>query len=219
MNLINPNKFSKSSRGNSNLISTYQNLKNEHMNIEFPSKNEYPEYIEMYLTWVKKDGSLLEQLENSLKKTKTLVSKLTDEELNYRYEENKWTIKEVLVHIIDDERIYGYRALSFARNDITELPGFEQEDYVYNSDAQERSINSIMEEYEALRISTIKLFSGFSKKALLREGVANYNKTSVRALGYHILGHELHHVNIIEELYLKEYKRNNGQRRPKLDLS
>ena len=174
--------------------------------IEFPSKSEYPIYAEMYLELVNKDGSLIEQLKSSFEKTRTLFNNLSNEELNYRYEKNKWSIKEVLVHIIDDERIYGYRALCFARNDKTNLPGFEQDDYNVNSDASERTIENIMDEYEALRLSTITLFSGFSDKALKRSGIANGNQASVRALGYHILGHDLHHIKVIENLYLKESK-------------
>ena len=171
--------------------------------IEFPSQNEYPIYAEMYLKLVKKDGSLISQLKSSLDKTKALINNLSNEELDYKYEKNKWSIKEILVHIIDDERIYGYRALSFARNDKTNLPGFEQEDYNLYSDTSERTIENIMEEYETLRLSTISLFNGFSNKSLKRMGIANGNQASTRALGYHILGHDLHHIKIIEDLYLK----------------
>jgi len=175
-------------------------------NIEFPSKDEYPAYAEMYMKWCKQDGSLLEQFEDSLRKTKNLISRLSDEELNFRYQKNKWSIKEVLVHIIDDERIYSFRALAFARNDKTNLPGFEQDDYNDFSNASGRTIENIMEEYEALRLSTIKLYNGFSIQALTRKGIANGNQASVRALGYHILGHELHHINMIESEYLKGFK-------------
>ncbi len=175
--------------------------------IEFPSKSEYPIYAEMYMELVNKDGSLIEQLKSSLEKTKTLINSLSNEELDYRYQKDKWSIKEVLVHIIDDERIYGYRALSFARNDKTNLPGFEQDDYNANSYTSERTIENIMDEYEALRLSTIALFKGFSDIALKRLGIANGNQASVRALGYHILGHDLHHIKIIENLYLKELKK------------
>ncbi|NVK08478.1 MAG: DinB family protein [Tenacibaculum sp.] len=175
--------------------------------IEFPLENEYPSYAEMYMKLVKKDGSLIEQLKSSLHKTKSLINNLSNDELDYRYEKNKWSIKEVLVHIIDDERIYGYRALSFARNDKTNLPGFEQEDYNYYSDTSERTIENILEEYEALRLSTIALFNGLSDKSLKRIGIANGNRASARALGYHILGHELHHIKTIENLYLKELKK------------
>ncbi len=174
--------------------------------IEFPSKNEYPIYAEMYMKLVNKDGSLIQQLKSSLEKTKTLINDLSYEKVNYRYKKNKWSIKEVLVHIIDDERIYGYRALSFARNDKTDLPGFEQDDYNLNSDTSERTIENIMEEYEAVRLSTITLFNGLSDKSLKRIGTANGNQASARALGYHILGHELHHIKIIEELYLENIK-------------
>lgn len=175
--------------------------------IEFPLENEYPSYAEMYMKLVKKDGSLIEQLKSSLHKTKSLINNLSNDELDYRYEKNKWSIKEVLVHIIDDERIYGYRALSFARNDKTNLPGFEQEDYNYYSDTSERTIENILEEYEALRLSTTALFNGLSDKSLKRIGIANGNRASARALGYHILGHELHHIKTIENLYLKELKK------------
>jgi uncharacterized damage-inducible protein DinB len=127
---------------------------------------------------------------------------LPEEKLTYRYAKNKWTIKEILVHIIDDERIYAYRALCFARNDKTELPGFEQDDYALFSNANERSIENILNEYEAVRNATITLFESFDEAALLRKGIANKNGATVRALGYHLAGHELHHINIIKEKYL-----------------
>ncbi len=170
--------------------------------IDFPSQSEYPAYAEMYMKFLDKEGGLLQQLGQNLQLTKELVASLSDEELNSRYAEDKWTIKEVLVHIIDDERIYAYRALAFARNDKTNLPGFEQNDYTKYSDAHNRDIDNIMAEYEVVRRSTISLFNGFSKDALLRIGMANGNNTSVRALGYHIAGHELHHINLIRERYL-----------------
>jgi len=170
--------------------------------IQFPTKEEYPEYAEMYMQWVKKDDSLLTQLEDSLKNAISIVDSLTKEQLDFRYAPDKWSIKEVLVHILDDERIYGYRALCFARNDKTELPGFEQDDYIVYSDASQRTIANIMDEYKAVRNSTISLFNGFTQKALLRIGIANKNQSSVRALGYHILGHELHHMNMIQNIYL-----------------
>ncbi len=106
------------------------------------------------------------------------------------------------MHIIDDERIYAYRALRFARNDETELPGFEQDDYVLYSRANERSIENILGEYEVVRSSTIALFDSLPEDSCLRMGIANNNKVTVRALAYHIAGHELHHINIIKEKYL-----------------
>src|SRR5207253_10519819 len=107
-----------------------------------------------------------------------------------------------LVHVIDDERIYAYRALRFARNDKTELPGFEQDAYALNSGANERSVKNILKELTSVRRATISLFDGLDDEALTREGVADGNKVSVRALAYHIAGHELRHINIIKERYL-----------------
>jgi uncharacterized damage-inducible protein DinB len=141
-------------------------------------------------------------MKDNLQTTKKFVQSLPEEKLLYRYAEGKWTIKEVLVHIIDDERIYAYRALRFARNDTTELPGFEQDDYARHSGANERTLKDILKEYTAVRNSTIAFFNSLDQKALTRAGVANKNLVSVRALAYHIAGHELHHINIIKERYL-----------------
>ena len=171
--------------------------------IEFPKTSEYPSYAEMYMNHLKKDGALIQQLEDSFNEIYEEMTSLTNDQLLYRYQEEKWTIKEILVHNMDDERIYGYRALAFARKDNTELPGFEQDDYARFSEANNRTIVDIMDEYKAIRWSTIKLFEGFSEEALKRIGIANGNKTSVRALGYHILGHERHHLHFIKEQYLK----------------
>ncbi len=154
------------------------------------------------MNFVKKDGRLLEQLKQSLLTVKELVASLSEDELNHRYASNKWSVKEILVHIIDDERIYAYRALAFGRNDKTNLPGFEENEYTQYADTHLRSIENIMIEYQAVRMATITLFDGFSEDALSRIGTANDNKTSVSALGYHILGYELHHIHIIKERYL-----------------
>src|SRR5690606_18442301 len=120
----------------------------------------------------------------------------------YSYAHGKWTLKEVLIHCIDTERIMSYRALRFARNDQTELPGFEQNDYVPQSEANSRKMADLIEEYKILRQSTILLFKSFSDDVLKRAGVANGNPISVRALGFVISGHELHHLNVCKERYL-----------------
>jgi uncharacterized damage-inducible protein DinB len=170
--------------------------------IEFPEQSEYPSYANMYMEYTVKDGSLIKQLKQSLETTLELIKPLSEEQLNFRYQEDKWSAKDILVHIIDDERIYCYRALAFARNDKTNFPGFEQDDYAKFSDTKERSTENILAEYEAVRIATTTLFEGFSKIALKRIGTANGNNTSVRALGYHILGHELHHIEVLKKRYL-----------------
>ena len=171
--------------------------------IEKPAAGEFPPYAVMYIDLIPDDGLVLQHLEENLKIIKYLMLSVSGEKLAYRYEQGKWTIPEILVHIIDDERIYTYRALRFARNDKTDLPGFEQDDYTNYSDANHRTLESILEEYESVRKSTITLFKNLPDEALLRTGTANNNKVSVRALIYHIAGHELHHLNIINEKYLK----------------
>jgi len=176
--------------------------------IQKPLRGEFPSYASMYIDLVPGDGRLLSHLRDNLQSTIHLIQSLPPDKHLHRYADNKWTIKEILVHIIDDERIYGYRALRpdnyrDARNDKTELPGFDQDPFAFYSKANERTIESIVEEYEAVRLSTITLFDGFSDDVMLRSGIANNNEATVRALGYHIAGHELHHVNIIKNLYLK----------------
>ena len=167
-----------------------------------PQHGEYPSYAEMYMKWMPDDGLLLQHLQTNFENTRRLVQSLTEEQLYLRYAPNKWTVKEVLVHIVDDERIYAYRAMCFGRNEKLALPGFDQDEYARYSDANDRDIDQIMIEYEAVRNATIALFDGFSDTALTRMGVADGNRATVRALGYHIAGHELHHVHLLKAKYL-----------------
>lgn len=172
--------------------------------INKPDKDEYPSYAEMYMRLVPEDGLVLRHLEANGSLVKKLFLSLPTEKLLYRYAPDKWTLKEILVHLVDDERIYTYRALRFARNDNTELHGFNQDDFSKFSGANERGLNNILEEYDAVRKATVTFFNGLSDEALKRTGRTNESMASVRALAYHILGHELHHLNIIREKYLKE---------------
>lgn len=170
--------------------------------IEKPKAGEYAPYTIMYIGLLPDDGLVLNHLHDNFETTKKFILSLPAEKLTYRYAEGKWTIKEILVHLSDDERIYAYRALRFARNDKTELPGFEQDDYARFSGANERGLDDILEELTTVRNATISLFNSFDNEALTRAGVANGNIMSVRAAAYHLAGHELHHVNIIKERYL-----------------
>jgi uncharacterized damage-inducible protein DinB len=172
--------------------------------IDKPGKDEYPPYADMYMRLVPEGGMVLQHLENNGNVIKELFLSLAPEKLSYRYAPNKWTLKEILVHLIDDERIYTYRALRFARNDNEELHGFNQDDFVKFSGANERELDNILEEYGAVRKATISFFNGLPDVALTRVGRTNESMASVRALVYHIAGHELHHLNIIREKYLKE---------------
>lgn len=173
--------------------------------IDKPSKSEYPVYSQMYMDLLDNEQNILDQLKQNFVKIKKLILSLPEEKLYFRYAKDKWTIKEILVHLIDDERIYVYRALRFARNDKTELPGFDEKLYAKYSDANTRSLKSIFTEYEAVRNATIAFFENVPEEALLRTGIAEgiENKRTVRAYLYHIAGHELQHIKTIKEKYLK----------------
>jgi uncharacterized damage-inducible protein DinB len=167
-----------------------------------PLEGEYPPYADIYIGLVPGDGLVLKHLNESLKATRAFILSLPREKLDARYAEGKWTIKEILAHVIDDERIYAYRALRFARNDATELPGFEQDAYAVYSGANRRGVESLLKEFAAVRRATVALFESLDEEALARSGVADGKRTTVRALAYHIAGHELRHVNVIKERYL-----------------
>jgi uncharacterized damage-inducible protein DinB len=169
--------------------------------IEKPKEGEYAPHTIMYIGLLP-DGLVLKYLEDNLKATTDFISSLPEEQLKYRYAEGKWTIKEILGHIVDDERIYAYRALRFARNDKTELSGFDQDAYARHSGANERGVGEILKEFAMVRRATVSLFEGFDREALLRTGVADGRVMSVRAAAYHIAGHEIRHLNIIRERYL-----------------
>ncbi|MCZ2121358.1 MAG: DinB family protein [Anaerolineales bacterium] len=164
--------------------------------------DEYAPYTIMYIGLLPNDGLILEHLRNNLEKTVKFVRLLPQEKLTVRHAAGEWTIKEILVHIVDDERIYCYRALRFARNDKTELPGFEQDEYVPYTGANDRTLEAIIGEFAAVRNATIKFFESLDEEALTRKGIASNNIMSVRAAAYHIAGHELHHINSIKENYL-----------------
>ena len=170
--------------------------------IEKPAEGEYEPYTISYIGLIPDDGLVLEHLRTNFRQTRDLVVSLSNEQLAYRYAEGKWTIKEILAHIIDDERIYAYRALRFARNDGTELPGFDQDEYARYSGANERCVNDLLDELRAVREGTIVLFKYLPDDALVRQGIADGKVMSVRAAAYHIAGHELRHINIIKDRYL-----------------
>ncbi len=166
-----------------------------------PKPGTYPEYFKTYLQLVP-DGNILEELSASYIDTMELVTSLDPETLFYRYAPGKWTILEILQHIMDAERIFGYRALCIARGEQKELPGFEENEYAAQSLATLRNINDMVREFSILRASTIELFKSFSPEILERTGTANGKLVSVKALLFITLGHEMHHRTIIEQRYL-----------------
>ncbi len=171
--------------------------------IDIPDKAEFLESGRNYLQFIPKDGMILRKLYiNSLEIRKLFLSS-TEQQLLYRYGENKWTMKETLVHLADDERIYAYRGLRFARNDQTLLPGFDQDSYAIHSEANNRTVTDIVEEYETVRMATLSLFANLPEEAFTRAGSADGSTATVRALLYHIAAHEMHHLNIIKEKYIR----------------
>lgn len=162
------------------------------------------EYLDYYKTYIDKAGELelIEALEYGINVTFSFFNAIDEAKLDYRYQPNKWTIKEILHHLIDTERVFVYRALRFARNDKTNLPGFDENKYVDECNGNNRSIADLLNEYVAVRKNTKELFKSFSKEMLLNSGLANDAEMSVRAIGFVIIGHEKHHIEVIEERYL-----------------
>ena len=162
------------------------------------------EYNPFYHTYVMAlgDVDLLDELRNGKQVLLSLLEEIPEEKLTYAYAEDKWTLAEALVHMLDTERIFQYRALCIARNDKSEFPGFDQDAYVPVSNANNRSKKDLINEYVAVRDSSITLFASLDEEALKRVGVASGSKMSVRALGFITSGHQAHHVHILRERYL-----------------
>lgn len=172
------------------------------MKVSQLQSNEYASYYINYIDQVSDEYTLIEELEISLHRLIKFVQDIPMDKFDYRYAEGKWTIKDILQHIIDAERIFAYRALRFARNDKTELPGFEENDYANETNANKRSIMDLLTELSSVRHSNMLLFKTFSNEQLLRIGIASNNPMSVRALGFIIIGHQNHHQRIFGERYL-----------------
>ena len=172
------------------------------MQVVRPEASEYtPEYGK-YVSLVQ-GQDVLRALGDQLEDTLATLRKVSQQDSLRRYAPGKWSVREVLGHLIDSERIFAYRALCFARNDQTELPGFEQDDYVPAAHFDERPWDDLLAEFEAVRRATIFLFRGLDGDAWSRRGVASGNPWSVRALAYAIAGHELHHMGVIRTKYLQ----------------
>ncbi len=163
--------------------------------------NEYSQFNATYINALD-DVNLFEELEISLHDFIKFVQNIPMDKFDYRYAEGKWTIKDIIQHSIDTERIFGYRALRISRNDKTPLPGFEENDYVENTNANSRSIQELLAEFSAVRHSNLLLFKSFSEGQLTRMGIASNHPISVRAIGFLIIGHLKHHQKVFQERYL-----------------
>ena len=163
--------------------------------------SDFQKYIQRYLDQIPSED-WLEELKKSGEKTVEIYSKLSEEQSHFAYGQGKWTLKELLLHLSDTERVFQYRILAFARGDQNELPGFDEELYTDQSFANERSLESLLEEYKLVRKSSQILLETLNPLALNNIGTANGNQISVKTIGKLIVGHNFHHLNIIEERYL-----------------
>lgn len=160
-----------------------------------------PEYYHKYIN-LAIDDDLQTAFKNHQTAFIDFLKDIPKKKWNYRYAEGKWTIKEVVQHIIDAERVFTYRALCFARKDQTQLPGFDENIFAANAKADERSKKDLIKELKTVQQSSALLFNSFDDEQLEQSGVANNNPTYVKGIAYILLGHTLHHKKILEERYL-----------------
>lgn len=163
--------------------------------------NESSDYFKRYSNLVETEN-IVAALKNQLTDIEQFFRELPSNKWNYAYAEGKWTIKELLIHMMDAERILAYRALRIARNDSTPLPGFDQDEFTPFMNAANRSVESIMSEYRAVRMATIALVENLDDAALSRIGTASNAPASPLAMAFVIAGHEIHHMNVIREKYV-----------------
>lgn len=166
---------------------------------------EFEKYIQRYLDFIHSEN-WIDELKSSAARTTEIFKNLTEEQSHFAYDTGKWTLKELLQHLIDAERIFVYRALRFARKDKTELPGWDEVPYADNSFANNRNLEDLIDEFETVRKSSILFFNSLNPSVLKESGIANENEISVETLGKLIVGHNLHHLSIIIERYLPKLK-------------
>lgn len=170
--------------------------------LQRPPSDEYTSYHGTYITKVP-DGDVRQHLRRQLHELMATLSGVSDDQAAVGYGPGKWTLKEMLLHVIDAERVFSYRLLRVARGDATPLPGFEQDDWVPHSRANSRTLPSLLVEFAAVRAATLALVESLDDAAWARRGTASGHPTSARALAYIIAGHDLHHQAILRERYLK----------------
>lgn len=164
-----------------------------------PREGEFPQFYAGYIA--KAGDDAFSALAEQAGSTPQRLQEITEAQAMHRYAPGKWSVKEVIVHMADAERVFAYRALRFARADATELPGFDENAWVPASIADRRAASELLFEFAAVRAATLALFAGLDEEALLRSGIANGNPISVRALAYVIAGHERHHMGLLRERY------------------
>lgn len=167
-----------------------------------PDISRIPSFYHKYISYLTLDKPLPALLMDEGNKTMEFLKSLPQPKWSYRYAPGKWSIKEVVLHMIDTERIFAYRALSFARNEQAQLPGYDENTYAIASGAEERTAESLLEEFQTVQQATYSLFKNFTDDQMDKNGIANNNNVYVRGIGFIIVGHALHHMHIIKERYL-----------------
>jgi len=163
--------------------------------------NDAPQYCHYFFNLLQSDN-IIDELKRSSVITTDCLNLLNENNENLRYKENKWSVKEVIKHIIDCERVYSYRSFRFSHFDATKLAGFDENFYIEKAKILEYSIHDLKEEYLAIRTSTIALFKGMSNEMLDFKGVANNVSFTARTLGFMTIGHNIHHIEFIKKMYL-----------------
>ncbi len=166
-----------------------------------PEKSEYEQYHETYVSLVE-EADVVSALQSQLTELENLLGEIAEEKASFRYAEGKWSIKELIGHLIDGEKIFAYRALRIARADKTPIEGFEQDGYVENGNFDSRKLANLAEELFLLRKANLLFFKNLSVEAWLRIGTANNAEVSVRALAFIMVGHIRRHIKILQERYL-----------------
>ena len=172
------------------------------MIISKPKKGEYPEFATLYFNSLPNDLNLTDHLIKNLKSIIELYLSIPNDKYMYRYAEDKWTTKEILLHIIDTERVFAYRALAYARGEKVELPSYHENVYAKNSNANSRTATDLLDELKTVRLSTISLYKSFSHEQFAIVGKTTQSNLSVAATAFFILGHSIHHIQIIREKYI-----------------
>ena len=173
--------------------------------IKKPEPGTYPENYKQYIDLIP-ETDIITFLEEQQSETLIFFRELTEDQLSYRYADGKWSVKQILKHVIDTEQIFDYRALCFSRNETISLPGFDQDNYIAQSNADQLTQSALLNEFEILRSFTIRMFKNFDEDMWNRKGRANDLNFSIRAIPFIIAGHLGHHVKITSDKYVSNSK-------------
>ena len=169
--------------------------------MERPAKNEYASYYQKYVSLIP-NGDILKLMEKQNEQFCEFLAQINEEKANYRYAKDKWSIKEVIGHLIDVELVFMYRALRFSRNDKVALHGFDQDAFIANGDFSKLTLSDLVEQFYHIRKAAIPMFSAFTDKMWGRKGKVDKNSFTVRAIAYIMVGHVIHHMRVIHQKYM-----------------